>query len=96
MLWMRVSSDREAERAIKRLKTRVAFVQNSETQLSHRQEHCKRSNGQMHVNVDPTHRLQGSRRIPQRHGFAWKFLSDLWKMVDDILYGPFGLTLRVI
>ncbi|RMZ90652.1 hypothetical protein DV736_g2100, partial [Chaetothyriales sp. CBS 134916] len=42
LLWMQVSREKETERAIKRLKTRVAFVQNSERQLVQKQDHFKK------------------------------------------------------
>ncbi|RMZ76152.1 hypothetical protein DV738_g5126, partial [Chaetothyriales sp. CBS 135597] len=42
LLWMQVSREKESERAIKRLKTRVAFVQNSERQLLQKQDHFQK------------------------------------------------------
>ncbi|RMD40071.1 hypothetical protein DV735_g5055, partial [Chaetothyriales sp. CBS 134920] len=42
LLWMQVSRERESGRAIKRLKTRVAFVQNSERQLLQKQDHFQK------------------------------------------------------
>ncbi|RMZ81169.1 hypothetical protein DV737_g2630, partial [Chaetothyriales sp. CBS 132003] len=42
LLWMQVSRKKESERAIKRLKTRAAFVQNSERQLLQKQDHFQK------------------------------------------------------
>ncbi|KAK5056192.1 hypothetical protein LTR84_012745 [Exophiala bonariae] len=39
MLYMQVCNDQESERAIKRLRTRIAVVQNSEQSLAQKQEH---------------------------------------------------------
>ncbi|EXJ56982.1 hypothetical protein A1O7_07326 [Cladophialophora yegresii CBS 114405] len=39
MLYMQVSNDHEAERAVKRLRTRIALAQNSEGQLAQKQAH---------------------------------------------------------
>ncbi|ETN37100.1 uncharacterized protein HMPREF1541_08090 [Cyphellophora europaea CBS 101466] len=42
LLWMQVSGEQEGERAIKRLRTRTAFVQHSETKLDEKQEHYRK------------------------------------------------------
>ncbi|KIX01812.1 uncharacterized protein Z518_09539 [Rhinocladiella mackenziei CBS 650.93] len=42
MLYMQVSNEYEAERAIKRLRTRIALVQNSEASLAQKQAHHAR------------------------------------------------------
>ncbi|KAK5957459.1 hypothetical protein OHC33_001834 [Knufia fluminis] len=42
LLWMQVSNERETSRALKRIKTQSAFVQNSETSLARQEQHYER------------------------------------------------------
>ncbi|KPI45314.1 uncharacterized protein AB675_2537 [Cyphellophora attinorum] len=49
LLWTQVSSEKESERAFKRLRTRSAFVQNSEQNLAKKQQHCAQRLRDRHV-----------------------------------------------
>ena len=95
MLWMQVSGDREGERAIKRLRTRVAYVQNSEQHLDKRQEHCKCLADHTMCNVDPAYRFQGPRRLSRSNESAWDIVKAMVMMLDDCLMGGLSMALRV-
>ncbi|KAK4934108.1 hypothetical protein LTR66_015723, partial [Elasticomyces elasticus] len=66
LLWMQVSSDREHERAAKRLKTQSAFVQASEHDLQQKQAHCERFS---------------ARSIPVSHATTHSTLSRVFENV---------------
>ena len=95
MLWMQVSGDRESERAIKRLRTRVAYVQNSEQHLDKRQEHCKCLAVHASCNVDTAYRFEGARRLPRSNESAWDVMKAMVMMLDECLMVWLSMAFRL-
>ncbi len=73
---MQVSNEHEAERAVKRLRTRIAIAQNAESSLATKQAHRTSSASTKWAHVNTAYRFQGASSVSECDGTPGKSVMD--------------------
>jgi hypothetical protein len=74
---MQVSNEHEAERAVKRLRTRIAIAQNAESSLATKQAHRTSSASTKWPHVNTAYRFQGAASVSECDGTIGTSLMDV-------------------
>lgn len=85
MLYMQVCNEYEAERAVKRLRTRIAIAENAESSLAKKQAHCRLPSICQKDHINTAYRFKGPPRFPECNGIVGERLMGYTKQELDHL-----------